>query len=35
MSKRVIDKSSILLGMGEVFVLDAVDENYNFGELNV
>lgn len=29
MSKIVVDKSSILLGMGDVFVLDAAAENYN------
>ena len=28
MSKTIVDKSSILLGMGEVFVLDAASGNY-------
>ena len=29
MSKTIIDKSSILLGMGEVFVIDAATANYS------
>ena len=35
MSNKVISKESILLGMGEVFVLGAVSGNYNFGGFNV
>lgn len=29
MSKKIVDRSSILLGMGDVFVLDAVAGNYS------
>ena len=29
MSKKIVDKSSILLGMGDVFVLDAASGNYS------
>ena len=29
MSKKFVDRSSVLLGMGDVFVLDAASENYS------
>ena len=29
MSKRFVDRSSVLLGMGDVFVLDAASGNYS------